>query len=179
MGKPKLHLPFGDSTLLGTTVAAARAGGCSPVIVVGRCDDESLGDLAGDEIIIVRNKDPSRGMLSSLREGLVQVRGEGFFFIPGDMPLVAATTYGALLGHFGSGPVIPTFRGRRGHPVLMPASLIAAMMELPLDLPLKRFIEASGPLFIEVDDPGVLRDIDDAGSYKAAILDRPETPPRG
>ncbi|MFZ4615296.1 MAG: nucleotidyltransferase family protein [Rectinemataceae bacterium] len=178
MGKPKLHLPFGESTLLRTTVAAALAGGCCPVIVVGRRDDDNLGSLASEGIIIVRNKDPSRGMLSSLCEGLALVRGEGFFFIPGDMPLVAATTYELLSGHFGAGPVIPTYSGRRGHPVLMPSSLIRALLELPQDRPLKAFIEASGPTFVEMEDPGVLRDIDDPESYKAAILDLPAASPR-
>jgi molybdenum cofactor cytidylyltransferase len=178
MGKPKLHLPFGESTLLRTTVAAALAGGCCPVIVVGRSDDENLDELASGRIIVVRNKDPLRGMLSSLREGLALVRSEGFFFIPGDMPMVAATTYELLGGHFGAGPVIPTYSGRRGHPVLMPSSLIPALLALPQDLPLKVLIEASGPLFVETEDPGVLRDIDDPESYRAAILALSAASPR-
>ncbi|MEI6877388.1 MAG: NTP transferase domain-containing protein, partial [Spirochaetota bacterium] len=139
MGRPKLHLPFARSTILGTTVAVARRAGCR-VIVVGRPGDEFLAGLSADGVLVARNPRPDEGMISTLRAGLGFVLASRFFFLPGDMPLVAPTTWELLLGTYSDGPVIPTFRGRRGHPVLMPSSLIPAILALEAGLPLKVLI---------------------------------------
>ena len=167
MGRPKLHLPFGSSTVLGSGIEAARAAGLR-VIVVGRTDDESLARYAGDGVILARNPDPARGMLSTLRVGLELVASERFFFIPGDMPLVSPGTYALLLEGERSSPAIPTFGGRRGHPVLLPAGLIPAILGLGEDERLRDLIDAASPRFIETRDPGVLSDIDLPADYERA-----------
>ena len=167
MGQAKLHLPFAGSTIVGTTVAKALAAGLR-VIVVGRPEDERIGELSGSRVLVVRNPDPARGMLSSIREGVRHVRAGRFFFIPADMPFPGPEIYLALARSDAAGPVIPTCGGRRGHPVLMPASLIASILELPDDRPLKTLIADTGPTFVELGDEALLRDIDTAEDYASA-----------
>ncbi len=166
MGQAKLHMPFGGGTIVGTTVANALAAGLR-VIVVGRPEDERIGGLSGPRVLVVRNPDPDRGMLSSIREGVSHVRGGRFFFIPADMPFPGPEVYLALARSDAAGPVIPTCGGRRGHPVLMPSSLIASILKLPDDKPLKSLITDSGPTFLELGDEALLRDIDTAEEYAA------------
>jgi molybdenum cofactor cytidylyltransferase len=169
MGRSKLYLPFAGLTIVGTTVAKALAAELR-VIVVARPEDERIGELAGPRVLVVRNPEPGRGMLSSIREGVKKVRSERFFFIPADMPFPGPEAYRALARCVASGPVIPTCEGRRGHPVLMPSSLIASILALPDDRPLKTLIAESGPTFVELGDEALLRDIDTEEEYAAAYL---------
>ena len=168
MGQSKLYLRFGGRTLIETTVGNARAAGLR-VIVVARTEDERIAGLLGDDAEVVRNPDPERGMLSSLREGLRQVSAERFFFIPADMPFVSADTYRMMAAIDSAGPVIPTVDRRRGHPVLMPSSLIPAIVALSDNVPLKTLIAASGPIYFEAGDDSILRDIDTSQEYEVAI----------
>jgi molybdenum cofactor cytidylyltransferase len=168
MGRPKLHLPFRGLTVAEIAVANALAAGLR-VILVARPDDDAIGAIAGPSVVIARNPDPGRGMLSSLREGIGLVRAERFFFMPADMPFVGPDIFGDLAGYGASAPVIPTFRGRKGHPVLMPSALIPAILALPDEVPLKTLIDAAGPVFVEMGDDSILRDIDTAEDYARAI----------
>ena len=166
MGQAKLHLPFAGGTIVGTTVGKALAAGLR-VIVVGRPEDERIGELSAPRVLVVRNPDPGRGMLSSLREGVIHVRAGRFFFIPADMPFPGPEVYLALARSDAEGPVIPTCGGRRGHPVLMPSSLITSILRLPDDMPLKSLIADSGPTLVELGDEALLRDIDTVEEYAA------------
>ncbi len=167
MGQSKLYLRFGSRTLVETTVGNARAAGLR-VIVVARGEDQRIAGLLGADAVVVRNLDPERGMLSSLKEGLRLVSATRFFFIPADMPFVGAGVYRALSAVDRPGPVIPVTDGRRGHPVLMPSALIPAIMDLADDVPLKTLIAASGPTTVDIGDPSILRDIDTSQEYEAA-----------
>ncbi len=57
--------------------------------------------------------------------------------------------------------MVPSCRGRRGHPVLMDGRLIPALLAEPLDSSLGRFIRRRGCVTVEVDDPGIYTDLDE------------------
>jgi len=168
MGRPKLHLPFAGRTVLGTTVARAREAGLR-VIVVGRLGDAALDALEAEGILVARNPNPEAGMISSLRAGLAFLGAERFFFIPGDMPLVSAATYQQLLETRHPGPVVAACGGRRGHPVLLPATLAQAIRELPEGRRLRELLDEAGCLLVETDDPGTIADIDLPLDYELAL----------
>jgi molybdenum cofactor cytidylyltransferase len=178
MGRPKLGMPFGRATevppsrgtVLGTSVAQALAAGAR-VIVVARPGDGAALAAAWPSVEVALNSDPSRGMASSLKEGLRLVRAERFFFTPADMPFIGPEVYRELARFDSASPILPTYRGRRGHPVLMPSALIPAIMALPAEVPLKTLIEASGPAFVEMADDSILRDIDTIEEYEKALAE--------
>ena len=171
MGRPKLGLPLGTGTLIGTTIANALAAGLR-VIVVARRDDDTIRDLAGPLVVIVLNSQPGRGMISSLREGIGLVRAERFFFIPADMPFVGPEIYRELARYAASAPVLPSFEGRTGHPVLLPSKLIPAILALSAEVPLKSLIATADPAYAEIGDDSILRDIDTIEDYERALADR-------
>ncbi|HUW41035.1 MAG TPA: nucleotidyltransferase family protein [Rectinemataceae bacterium] len=171
MGRPKLYLSFGDRTLIETTVGNALGAGAR-VIVVARAGEERLAELLARDAEIVVNPDPERGMVSSLREALSLVSAERFFFIPADMPLVGSGVYRAMAALGAEGPVIPRARGRSGHPVLLPSSLIPAIMALSEGRTLKGLIAESGATYLDLGDDSVLVDIDTAADYEAAAARR-------
>ena len=81
----------------------------------------------------------------------------------GDMPRVRASTFRALLDALGRDPmaiVAPGFQRRRGHPVVFGPGHLAALAGLAGDRGAFAILERTPPRLIEVEDPGVLQDID-------------------
>ncbi len=82
-------------------------------------------------------------------------------------PAAAPATMDALLG--GPGPLlrVPRHQGRRGHPIWFSRDLIAEFLELPEDGAARDIVRAHAAQteFLDVDDPGILADIDDAAAY--------------
>lgn len=91
----------------------------------------------------------------------------------GDMPHLRPATLRALIDQLGDDPlaiVAPIFQGQRGHPVVFGAGHLRALTQLTGDRGAFAILEHHRPRLIEVDDPGVLHDIDtpdDLGSHVA------------
>ena len=62
---------------------------------------------------------------------------------------------------------VPRLAGRHGHPVLFAAALIADFLALPPDAEARAVIRQNiaHTTYIDVDDPGILKDIDDPQAY--------------
>ena len=180
MGRPKLLLPYRGSTVVGSLVAALAAGGVGEVVLVVASDRGSLarwGRAAG--LTVAVNPDPSRGMLSSVRVGIAALggavalspRGAPLLVAPGDLPALRPATVAALLRSFAAtaAPLaVPVHRGRRGHPLLISPRLIAEIDRLDPAVGLRQLL-ARHPgelLRVEVDDPGVLHDVDTSEDYR-------------
>src|SRR5262249_59917778 len=95
---------------------------------------------------------------------------DGMLAWPVDHPLVRPATVRRILEAAAQHPgcvIIPRWEGRGGHPTFFPRALYAALEDLPDD-------EGARALFarcpeavvrIEVDDPGVGRDVDTPEDY--------------
>lgn len=145
----------------------AMAAVCARIIVVAGYAPERIlrlvRDRPGTEVIV--NENFAGGMLTSIQAGIARVRARRFFLMPGDMPLVKTPVYRKLL----TVPVeiaVPVCQGRRGHPVLLAASLIGALLDEPLDSSLARFIAGREFATVEVDDPGIFADLDEGDDIK-------------
>src|SRR5512147_2848653 len=76
MGRPKLLLPWGESTIVGSLVAALRTAGVSPLALVAAPGDEALQTWARAAGLVVGiNPLPERGMLSTIQAGLAALGG--------------------------------------------------------------------------------------------------------
>jgi molybdenum cofactor cytidylyltransferase len=142
---------------------------CSRIIVVGGHKIEKLIELIQNyaNIQVILNEKYRSGMFSSVKEGVKNLKGDKFFLIPGDCPLVKKEVYRELLQTRGD-IVIPSFQGRKGHPVLIRSSLTAEILREPENSNLRDFIRRKGYETIAVEDSGILLDIDTQEDYKIA-----------
>jgi molybdenum cofactor cytidylyltransferase len=180
MGRPKLLLPYGTSTIVGSLASALRAGGASPVVIVAAPGDTELQEHARSlGALVVVNPDPERGMLSSIREGLAALggadrlaqRGEVVLVAPADLPALRPGTVAELLWRraaAGAPLAVPAFQGQRGHPLAIAPELLAEIDVLDQAIGLKQLLErhAAAALEVPVDDPGAVRDIDTPEDYQ-------------
>jgi len=169
MGDWKLLLPIGAETIVERSVRNAL-GFCKRVIlVVGHRADELVERFsAWPQVVTIPNPEYSFGMFSSIRQGVREVATPRFFVALADMPLIPPSVFSLLAsqGVPGEAVVRPFFRGHKGHPVLLPASVIDkilrfdnshSMREVLRDVPLHR---------TSTEYEGVVRDIDSPGDYR-------------
>ncbi len=177
MGRPKALVPApGGGTFLERVVASCRGAGCAPVlVVVGAEGDAVAAEARRVGASVVENGAWRRGRTSSLQAALpwLPAGARGLLLHPVDHPLVAAATGAALVAAFVGAPsptsaVVPVHGGRRGHPVILAASLFPAVAALGPDAPLRSLLRAAGPAVVEVpvDDAGVLRNLDAPGDLR-------------
>ena len=195
MGTNKLCLPFGESTVVQTTVAVARSAGCAVVLVTGcyRAEVEALfaaevaplgagGKVAGGGLRLVHNPGWEAGMLGSIQAGLRGMAAADFLVMPADLPSVPLRVYEQVIAAADERrrralpdpdrPMVPWCRGQRGHPVFVPASLIPAILELPPDHALRDFLETAGALCLRLDEPAIFQDLDAPADYNGKAARR-------
>jgi molybdenum cofactor cytidylyltransferase len=174
MGEPKALLDYQDETFIERLV---RIYGqvCDPVIVVLGHHADSIRARVEGRAEFVINEDPDRGQISSLRLALaaVPLDAKGFLFTPVDIPAVEPETVNHLIHkfrhrHHGKTLVIPQFKGKHGHPVLADRSLVDEFLALPPDGKASDVIHAhiANTEYVDVDDPGILVDVDDRETYR-------------
>ena len=174
-GQHKMTLPLGDRTLIEKTIE----GMCevvSRVLVVVGWQAERIQALLRSyrKVEFVVNPDFRAGMFSSVKAGLAQVRAPRFFLLPGDHPLIDAEVYTHMLTVTGA-IVIPCFRGRRGHPVLLGSHLIPEILRYPDSGTLRDYIRAKGHTEVDVENEGILIDVDTKEDYHSVLV-RPSVP---
>lgn len=158
-GTNKMALTINNQTIL-AGVIETLLDVCGKIVVVGGHNYESIKEITQkyNRVQLVENKNYSMGMFSSVKIGVKEMTGD-FFLIPGDYPMVKSSTYKALMK--GSKDfIVPTYNGRRGHPVLIKKKLIESILKEPIESNLKIFRDKCETEFIEIDDKGILMDID-------------------
>ena len=165
-GGMKLLADVDGQPLVNRTLGSLLEAGVDPVVVVlsatALLDPAPL--LSHANVRSVTNRDPSRGMFSSIQCGLALAKGDTIVVLPADMPFVQAPTVSLVaLKSFETGRVVvPVFDKRRGHPVGIPGSLRDGLLMMPPDRSLKDALAALGEelLLVDVADRGVVRDVD-------------------
>lgn len=168
-GGKKLLTPIDGEPLLDRTIRALLDGGVAEVIVVVGRDartelERDVNAMLDPRVRTVENPDPSRGMFSSIQEGVAQANGDTILVMPGDMPFVSPETVRAVIAAFERRPgiVSPRYRGKRGHPVALPQSLSEEIRAADPRATLHDVIHAHTDIRVDVDvdDPGINRDVD-------------------
>jgi molybdenum cofactor cytidylyltransferase len=166
----------GNKTLL-ERVIEGMTGICSRIIVVAghRSERITLITRGYPTVEVVLNRFYEKGMFSSVQEGVHLVRGDLFFIVPGDHPYIPPEVYRRLKAAaensiIGIDVFIPTFKGRKGHPVAMKKSMAAKILEEPLHSTLRTVIRRTGSQLVEVDHEGILWDIDTMEDYRKSEI---------
>ena len=168
-GGKKLLTQIDGEPLLDHTIDALLDGGVAEVIVVVGKDDRAelerdVNAMLDPRVRAVENPDPSRGMFSSMQEGVAQAQGDAILVMPGDMPFVSPETVRAVIAAYERKPSIvsPRYRGKRGHPVALPAYLCDEIRAADPRATLHDVIHAHADIRVDVDvdDAGIIRDVD-------------------
>jgi molybdenum cofactor cytidylyltransferase len=172
-GGHKLSQKLGSSTVLGTTLGHALISQLS-VVVVTTAALLPLAQLtvATSDVVVIpevggsRNGGPvgdaALGMGYSIAHGvLARPQASGWLVLPGDMPMVQPKTLQAVAAQLEHHAVAyAQHLGRRGHPVGFGAELYSELVALKGDEGARRLIARYPAHPVDVQDAGVLMDVD-------------------
>jgi molybdenum cofactor cytidylyltransferase len=176
MGRPKPLLDLGGKPALARVLEACRGAALSrPIVVLGHDADGIRRGIDLSRETLVLNPHPELGMASSLREGLNALPKEarGFLIYPADYPLVTWKELVLLEERFEHDHrhhvFIPTFEGKRGHPVACDRALADEFLTLPPESPAHLVIRKDPARVQEVPvkNPWVAKDLNTKEDYQA------------
>ncbi|MFO1220495.1 MAG: nucleotidyltransferase family protein [Burkholderiaceae bacterium] len=163
----KLLQPFAGSTVLGTTLERAIESGMPLRVVTSPAlTPEAARHVALRDIVeLPESGGPGAeqlGMGYSIASGVsASADAAGWLVMPGDMPMVRSATYVAVADALADHPVAyAQYQGRRGHPVGFSPELYSELVQLTGDEGARRVVARFPSFGVEVDDPGVLIDLD-------------------
>lgn len=179
----KLSQSLAGATVLGTTLRHAIASQL-PVVVV---TTEALADMArrsvaARDVIVLpeagAGSAPYLGMGHSIAAGVgARANASGWLILPADMPLVQPGTLAAVAAQLDQHPVVCAhYKGRRGHPVGFSSELYSELAMLSGDEGARRLVARYPALGLELDDPGVLVDVDTEADLARVRLALGEAP---
>lgn len=174
MGRAKALLSIHGRTFLENILATIQAAKISEiVIVVGRHRDEILTSL--DLKNAVFNPDYEQGMITSIQTGIRALSGasDGALLFLVDHPTVTVHTIETIVGMCAPGKIVlPTYQGRRGHPVLFSREILDEILEVPVTAGANVVVRRDPTRVVEVtvEDPGVTLDIDTPEDYSRLNL---------
>ncbi len=174
MGRQKLLLPFGETTVAGAVVGAARASRAGRTLVVLGADREAIRrglEPAGVDFAV--NENYPLGMLTSIQAGFRALPDDAkaAVVLLGDQPFLAARVIDLVIDAYEAGSkgiVVPAFQGRRGHPVLIDLRYRDEVLAIDPADGLRRLMLAHPGDILEIDaaDPSILRDLDTPEDYR-------------
>lgn len=170
MGSCKQLLPLGGSMVIARCIGALVTGGVGEiVVVVAEEGNEVATAVRNYPVRVVVNPECEGDMASSVRAGRDALAAEagGVIVSLSDYPLVSAGTIARLIVEHGDLPgsiIIPCHKGRRGHPLLIPREVLG---ELGEEQTLRDLLRCDPERIrcLDVDDPGVLLDMDTPEEY--------------
>ena len=139
MGSPKALVSYQGTPFLEHLLSLTRHRSIQARRVVLGPDAEVISKqiaLAPEEVVI--NKDWEQGQLSSIHAALRSLPPgtEGMLLCPVDHPLVSGALVNRLIAEFleSRAPIVlPTYEGRRGHPVIFSSALYDELLRAPMD----------------------------------------------
>ncbi|UTW56623.1 NTP transferase domain-containing protein [Kordiimonas sp. SCSIO 12610] len=138
------------------------------LLVTGHEHDKIKSLIANDKIKICYNAKYTEGMSESLKLANKHIREETEFVLIalGDMPFVRPQSITTLIKAGVANPeyqiIIPTFHGKRGNPVLWNRDKFYEIRNISADQGGRKIIKNNEDyvLEVEIDDPGLLIDLD-------------------
>jgi molybdenum cofactor cytidylyltransferase len=187
MGQNKLLLNFREKPLIVRAVDTLLASDIDEVIVVLGHETEKVRDqlersigltnkAPGKPVRLVQNPDYQNGLSTSVRTGVEAVsrQANGIMIYLADQPLLEPEDVNRIVAGFAAAKevnksiVVPFFRGERGNPVILDASLRDSILGIAGDVGCKGVIKRypEKVYAIEMENDHVVRDVDDVQAYE-------------
>jgi molybdenum cofactor cytidylyltransferase len=181
MGKSKLLLPWGETSVLGYLIGQWEALGAKQIAVVHGTGDKAIGSelnrLGFPAANRIANPQPGRGMFSSIQCAASWDEWNPalthWVIVLGDQPLLRRETVRQLIKFAVAQPdriCQPSWRGRPRHPVVLPKAIFGQLKDSREET-LKQFLQnnASAVTLREMDDYGLDFDMDTPEDYAKAL----------
>ena len=181
MGKPKLLLPWGRTSILGHLIEQWKALDAPQIAAVCASSDgpiqAELDRLAFPVQNRICNPAPERGMFSSIQCAAQwpgwQATLTHWGIVLGDQPLIRRETLQTVLDFSAAHPTEvcqPARHGHGRHPVLLPQAVFGQLADAKAAT-LKEFLAstAGSVTLCELDDSGLDLDIDRPEDYQQAL----------
>jgi molybdenum cofactor cytidylyltransferase len=173
-GSNKLLYRLADGQPMAVAAASSLRSACDRLIAVVRPEAETLAPLlrdAGCEIIPVA--DAAQGMGASLAAGVqATANADGWIVALADMPFIDSKSHQRVRDclQAGASLVATQHQELRGHPVGFAKAWFSQLVALTGDQGGRDILEKNAHrlTLCQVDDPGVLRDIDQVVDLKNA-----------
>jgi CTP:molybdopterin cytidylyltransferase MocA len=181
MGAFKPLLPLGKGTIIERIILTFLEAGVTDIAVVTGRDASLIEEaLKNYSISFIFNKDYEHtDMFHSVSLGLAFMadKADCIYFTPVDVPLFSAATVHLLAGRIQEGNehiITPVYKGRNGHPLVIRSRAVPELIQCKTDRGLRGAIDAyRGPTgFMDMEDPGVICDLDTPEDYELHVRSR-------
>lgn len=178
MGSPKALLTYQGRPFLEHLLEVTRHPSVGLTRVVLGANAEDIGKhLRLDSTAVVVNPEWQRGQLSSVQAAVRSLPAggtDGILLCLVDHPLITATLVGELVEKFyasGKLIVLPTFKTRRGHPVIFSSRLYEELLNAPLETGARSVVWAHSAEVLEVPtfEQGVVLNLNDPEALCGAL----------
>lgn len=178
MGTPKALLPYRGQTFLDHLVQVTRHPRVGELrVIVGPHAALIRGMSQVEHSTFIVNPDWEKGQLSSIQAAIRSLPpddSDGILLCLVDHPLISAELVGTLIDRFyssGKFIVLPTHKGKRGHPVIFSAALYDELLAAPLELGARAVVwaHASEVLEIPTEEDGVVLNLNDPETLRRAL----------
>jgi len=175
MGNLKPLLPIGNQTFLSRLFQNIEPSKLSDWrLVLGYCQEEILQKSAVPRGQVIYNPEYETGQLSSLIYGLRNIdwdKTDGVMVFLIDHPLISTSLIDLLIQEFSDSRapiIIPSYHGKRGHPVIFRRCLFQELSTAPLDQGAVAIVRRhqNEIMQVPVEDEGVIVDVDTPFEYE-------------
>lgn len=177
-GSNKCFALLPDQTAMGVQSANKLAAAVDEIICVIPPDNDALDKLFTEQgLKTVVCDTAEQGMSESLKAGVryfhADVDVKAFVIALADMPLIQPSTYQSVVSQLKEGDdiVLPSFKGKRGHPVGFNIKYKDELMTLQGDQGAKVLFQkyAKDITLLNVDDPGIHQDFDTLSVFEQYV----------
>lgn len=177
-GSPKMLADAGGEPLVRRVARAFVEAGFAEVAVVLAPSAHRVAEaLEGVGVRVAVNPRPADGMLSSAQAGLsvLSASCDRVALSPADLPGLTAPLLARLLAGLPTlrpdAVVVPSAGGRRGHPLVVPARLVARVLSWGPERRLSDLLREPDVTVVEMPGfgPEVLRDVDEPSDLAEAL----------
>ena len=177
MKVPKMLLPFNGKTMIEKVIDnVIRSEVFRILVVLGSYRDEILGAISHLPVSHCYNENYRNGMLSSVKCGFknLPLLYDAVLVFPGDQPMIEPEVINQVIKAYretGKGIIIPVFRKKRGHPLLIEFKYRAIVDKISDDEGLRSLANIYQEDVFEVNtkSPGILKDFDTKEDYLIEI----------
>jgi molybdenum cofactor cytidylyltransferase len=173
----KLSLRLGRKTILEHCFETLWRSKVEEVTIVLSVRNQEIKNLfKGPRVKIIVNPHSEKGMSTSIRKALRTIPSDshGILIALGDQPFLKTRTINALIRAFDQGErgiIVPSFRGRMGHPVIFHRKYKRDLLNLKGDVGGRSILERhpQDVRRVSIKSEGVVKDIDTWQDYRREL----------